>query len=408
MIKDFVSLAFENLKHRGIRTWLTMLGIFIGVASVVALISLGQGLQNAVTAQFSSLSVDTLIVQNAQTSFGPPGSTSVKKLTSHDLDIISSVPGVAEMIPRILRVVKTSYNKKTDFEYAASLPDNEKQLNSIYTIADLHVDQGKLLTTNDRFKVVLGSDFLKTSTTDKFGRAFKVGSKITLQDREFTVAGILKPAGEFTVNMAMLINEKDLKTILNIGDETDFVVVRVQDKDHIEDVAKAIELKLRKDRGEKTDEEDFTIQTPIQALSTVNTILSVVNIIVIGIAVISLLVGGIGIMNTMYTSVLERKREIGVMKAVGARNSEVLSIFVLESGLLGLVGGIVGAAMGMFMALAVSGIAFSYFGSNILNVQVSWPLILASLAFSFLIGTFSGLLPSFQASSLKPVEALRA
>ncbi|MEK6927600.1 MAG: ABC transporter permease, partial [Nanoarchaeota archaeon] len=105
MIKDYLSLAFGNMKHRGIRTWLTMLGIFIGIAAVIALMTMGNGLREAITGQFSSLSADMLLVQNAETGFGPPGSTAVKKLDNHDLQLIESLNGINEVIPRLLRLL---------------------------------------------------------------------------------------------------------------------------------------------------------------------------------------------------------------------------------------------------------------------------------------------------------------
>jgi putative ABC transport system permease protein len=183
--------------------------------------------------------------------------------------------------------------------------------------------------------------------------------------------------------------------------------VQVEDKNKVESIAKEIERRLRKDRNQKEGEEDFSVQTPSQALETINTILNIINLIVSGIAAISLLVGGIGIANTMFTSVLERTREIGTMKAVGAKNRDVLFIFLIESGMLGLIGGIVGAILGLALAFLVSSSANSYFGEQIIVVSLSWPLLLGAIAFSFLVGIAAGTLPALQASRLKPTEALR-
>jgi len=132
-----------------------------------------------------------------------------------------------------------------------------------------------------------------------------------------------------------------------------------------------------------------------------------VNIIVIGIAAISLFVGGIGIANTMFTSVLERTKEIGTMKAIGAKNSDILSLFLIESGLLGLTGGIIGASLGIILALSVSEIANAALGTTIIQVSISWPLVFVAITFSFVVGIGSGVIPALQASKLKPVEALR-
>lgn len=404
MLKDYLSLAIKNLKHRGIRSWLTMLGIFIGVATVVALISLGNGLQTAITTQFTSISVNTLIIENSQTSFGAPGSSSVKALTKHDLDIISQVSGIEDVIPRILRNTEVIYNNKLAFEYVISIPNNQKQIDDIYNTNGLETDQGRLLRGDDSGKVVLGSTFTDSKI---FNKQIKVGSHIKIQGQEFSVVGILKPTNTFQVNSAILMDEKDLKNILNIGDQIDFIVVQIKDEKQLNSIASQIQERLRKDRNEKSDEEDFTIQTPQQALSTISTILTIINIIITGMATISLVVGGIGIANTMYASVLERTREIGIMKSVGAKNSEVLSIFLAESALLGLVGGIVGAIIGLLMAFSVSMLAANYFKSNIIQVQISWPILIIAISFSLLIGIISGLIPSYQASRLKPVDAIR-
>jgi len=404
MIRDYISLSFDNLKHRGIRSWLTMLGIFIGIAAVVSLISLGNGLQEAITGQFASLSTDKLTIQSASSGYGPPGAGAARKLTEHDMNVIKSVEGINMVVPRLIRVAKVEYNKVAEFDYIASMPDDQKQVDMIYEAINIKVDSGRLLTAGDRGKIVLGSNFLKN---DNFGKPLKTGSSLKIQEKNYEVIGILKTSSTFQVNMAILMNEKDMKDALDIGDEIDIIVAQVENENEINDVGSRIEEKMRKDRKQKKGEEDFSVQTPIKALGTVNLILSIINLIVTGIAAISLIVGGIGIMNTMYTSVLERTKEIGIMKAVGARNSDVMKIFLIESGLLGLVGGIVGAVIGLLLAFGVSGAANAAFGSVILKVTLSWPLLLLSIAFSLIIGVVSGISPAIQASKLKPVEALR-
>jgi putative ABC transport system permease protein len=198
-----------------------------------------------------------------------------------------------------------------------------------------------------------------------------------------------------------------MKKLLNIDDEWDVIVAQVFDSKQAQAVAEKIKDVLRKDRKEKFGEEDFSVQTSAESISSVNTILNIINLIVGGIAAISLLVGGVGIANTMYTSVLERTKEIGTMKAIGAQNKEIMWIFIIESGMLGLIGGLIGAALGIGLAFGVSGIANAALGSTFLSVQISYPLILGAIAFAFAIGLISGLTPAFQASKLKPVEALR-
>jgi len=404
MKKDYFFLAVGNLKHRGLRSWLTILGVFIGIAAVVGLIMMGEGLRTAITAQFSGLSTDKLVIQNAGTGMGPPGSTAVRKITQHDVDIIDKIVGVEKTIPRLIRIAKTEFNKNVNFNYLASIPNEAESEKIIYDSMNVKIKDGRLLKTGDSGKIVIGSEIAKENL---FGKEIVAGNKILIQGKNFEVVGILEPASSFQINQVIIMNEEDMKKLLNIGDEYDMIIAQVSNLNNAEDTAKKISDALRKDRKEKVGEEDFSVQTPLQAISSVDTILNLINLIVGGIAAISLLIGGIGIANTMYTSVLERTKEIGTMKAVGAKNKEILYIFIIESGLLGLIGGIIGAGLGISLAFGVSAIANSAFGSQILEVHLSYPLIFGAIAFSFLIGLISGLTPAFQASKLKPVEAFR-
>ena len=403
MISDYFSLAVGNLKHRGLRSWLTIIGIFIGIAAVVSLISLGAGLKTAVTGQFSTLSVDKLTVQNAGTGFGPPGSTVVEKLNEHDLRLVENVKGVDVVVPRLVRVAKVEYNKELKFNFVADIPSNSKQIDIIYSSLNLETENGRLLKESDKGKVVIGKDIV-----DEFSKNIEVGKKIVIQRTDFEVIGILKPGSSFQINQVILMPTPDLKELLNIEDEIDIIIAQVENKDKIEEVAKSIEEELRKDRNLDIGEEDFSVQTPIEALGTVNTILNIINLIVIGIAAISLLVGGVGIMNTMYTSVLERTREIGIMKAVGAQNKDILLIFLIESGLLGLIGGIIGAGIGLGLAFGASFVANNALGTNILDVAISFPLIISAILFSLVVGIISGTFPAIQASKLSAVDAIRS
>src|SRR3989344_4182387 len=125
MFSDYISLALRNVRKRGLRSWLTMLGVFIGIAAVVSLISLGQGLETAITGQFGALSIDTLTIQGTDTGFSPPGSTSVRKMTEHDLEIIESVSGIRITIPRYLRFSEIKFNDVVGFAAVGSIPEEQ-------------------------------------------------------------------------------------------------------------------------------------------------------------------------------------------------------------------------------------------------------------------------------------------
>ncbi|MFH1365064.1 MAG: ABC transporter permease [archaeon] len=404
MKKEHFFLAFSNLKRRRLRSWLTILGIFIGIAAVVSLISLGDGLRTAVMGQFGSLSIDKLTIQNKGAGFGPPGSTVVEKLNDKDLKAIGGVTGVRLAIARIIRITGIEYNKILGFGYVADLPPDSQGINLIYSAFNAEAEEGRLLKEGDRKKVLIGYD---VANSEDFDKKINVGSKIKINGQEFEVIGILKKSSSFQINIICIIPREDLEQILGIKNEYDMIVAEVEDKDKIQETAEAIKAELRKIRNLKEGEDDFTVQTPIQALASVNTILNLINIVVAGIAGISLVVGGIGIANTMYTSILERRREIGVMKAIGAKNSDIAWIFLIESGLLGLVGGLIGALMGLSLALLGAQLANQALGQDLFKVSISYTLLFGSILFSFTVGTVSGVLPAIQASKTNVVDALR-
>jgi len=343
------------------------------------------------------------MVQSSGSGFGPPGSTAVNKITQRELEIIEQVPGVKEAIPRLIRSVTVDYNEQRVFGTATSIPDNQEYIDLIFKNINIEVAQGRFLRATDTNKIVIGSDYDK----ERFEKEIMAGSKIKIQGESFEVIGIMEKSSSFIFNDVIFMIEKDLQDLLNAENDIDFIMVQVENEDEIEMVAERIERQLRKERDLEIGEEDFSVQTPLQSISAVNNILTIVNLIFLGIASISLIVGGIGIANTMYTSVLERKREIGVMKSIGAKNSDILLIFIFESGLLGLVGGIIGSLIGLGLAFSASELIGASLGAISLKVQISYTLIFTAVLFSFLVGTLAGILPAMQAAKMNPVEALR-
>jgi len=404
MLRDYFIYVIKNLRSRKMRSWLTMIGIFIGIAAVVSLISLGEGMKEAITSQFSSLGTDKLAVQASGLAFGPPGSSVVKKLTDQNRKAIENVNGVEIAVNRLIRRVKVEFNDEQDFYTISNLPEESKERRLVREVLNLDVAEGKWITKDDNTKVVIGNNFFSKKL---FGKSISVGNRITIEGKQFQVAGILEKSGNPIFNTIIVMNEDPLRELLDIGDEVDLIAVQVKENADLDQVAISIEKVMRKERGVEKGSEDFSIQTPNEIIESVNTILTVVQAVLVGIAMISLLVGGIGIMNTMYTAVVERTREIGIMKAIGAKNRDILLLFLFESGFLGLMGGLIGVILGFTLSTVVEVSAANILGPTILQAQFSPVLIIGSLLFSFLVGTISGILPAKQAASLLPVEALR-
>ena len=406
MILDYASIAFRNLKHRGIRSWLTLIGIFIGIATVVSLISLGGGLKMAILSQFGISSTEVIEVQaGGLNSFGPPGSGVINPLTIEDVEAIERLNSVDQAIGRHIETVKAEFNDVLVIGSAIDVGDGSKR-DLAYEMMGIEVLEGKLLDDSDSKKVVLGNNFYFEDKSG-FDKKVMVGNSLTINGQKYQVKGILKKEGSFIFDQIILLNEADLKQLSPYGDTVDFISVKVKNKDLVGSAQKEIEDLLRDRRDVKIGQEDFEVSTPEASLSTVNQVLTGIQVFVALIAAISIIVGSLGIVNTMTTSVLERTKEIGIMKAIGAKNSDIFYQFFIEAGLLGLVGGIIGILFG---------IAIGYFGTFIINSflgastapEINWILIILTFLGSFLIGSISGIIPAIRAANQKPVEALRS
>jgi len=400
-MNEYFYLAFNNLKRRKLRSWLTMIGIFIGIAAVVALISLGQGLQNYIGQEFQKLGTDKIIIQSK--GMGPPGTAGPSLiLTDEDLKVIQNVNGVDWAVGFLIKQGQAKYKDEVGLGFAIGAnPSDLKLLEEINTYV---VIDGRNLKEGDKYKVVVGNNHVYG---DIWSKPMQVGNTINIEGQDFKIIGVLEKIGNPYDDGSLYVTKDVLREILNVGNEESQIMVKTKTGFNPEDVASTIKRKLRQFRGEKEDQETFDVQTSQQLLNTFQSIFAVVQAVLVGIAAISLFVGGIGIMNTMYTAVIERTKEIGTLKAIGAKNSDVLLIFLFESGLLGLVGGGIGILIGFSLAKTAEYIATQAIGTNLLQAAFPPYLILGVLAFSFFIGSLSGILPAMQASKLKPAEALR-
>jgi len=410
MINDYIQLAVRSLAKRRMRTYLTMIGIFIGISAVVALIGLGEGLRIAITSQFGFLGTDILSVQAASVSLaGPPGAGAPNPLSDELAEKIENINNVDMAFNRYMATATIEFRDQQKIEFVISVVSGENR-RAFERMLNLKMQEGRMLTDRDTKGILLGDNYYKGATYGAtFDRPIHAGDNVLINGKQFDVVGIIERKGSFIFDDAIWMNDD---VIINEGirddDGTiDILGIRVKDPSRIEQTQEDVEKLLRKERGVKEGEEDFTVQTPQQALESLNSALFAVQLFVTIIALISLLVGGIGIMNTMYTAVLERTKEIGIMKSIGARNSTIFTLFAIESGFLGLVGGIIGIVLGLTLAYGMAFIGSLALGSGLIQANVSLGLILGSLAFSFILGTSFGVLPAIRASKLNPVDALR-
>ena len=403
MLSDYLKLAVNSLMKRKLRSWLTMIGIFIGIAAVVSLIGLGEGLRSAITSQFGALGADMITVQASGIQYGPPGTGVIAPLEIGLEDKMDKIEGVEFAIPRLLKSGSMEFNDRLQFGIAASMPDGNYR-KEIETMVGLKISKGRLLKDGDRNKIVVGNNF---ADDDVFGKAINPGDKVLLNGKQFEVVGILKKTGNFFMDGAVIVNDDPLRELFDDTDEISIMAVKVKDRDDIEHVKERIEKLMRDERDVKEGEEDFSVELATNTIETINSTLFAVQIFVYIIAGISLLVGGIGIMNTMYTAVVERTKEIGIIKSIGGRNSDIFYLFLIESGLLGMVGGIIGTTLGVLLAKGMAAAGAAQLGSDLIQAQISPWLVIGALAFSFIIGCIAGITPAVRASKLHPVDALR-
>lgn len=405
MIKDYFLFSFNNLKSRKIRSFLTMIGIFIGIAAVVALIGLGEGLRMAISSQFGFLGTDVLSVQASGMGLaGPPGVGVAEPLTDDLEEKIAKIDNVEAAINRYIKTGTLEFNDVQGIGMAMSMPSGENR-KIVEEMLNVKTEQGRLLKEGDTRKVLLGNSF--TNKDSWGGKGIKAGDRVLISDISYEVVGIMKSKGSYLLDNVVVINEKTL--LADFGDDgtVNVIGVKVKDENKIDKTKEDIEKLLRKERNVKKGEENFEVQSPQAMLETLDSTLFAVQLFITIIAAISLLVGGIGIMNTMYTSVLERTKEIGIMKSIGARNSNIFTLFFIESGFMGMVGGIVGIILGLIFAYGFAAIGRAALGADLIQAHISLGLMLGALVFSFFVGLTAGLIPAIQAAKKHPVDALR-
>jgi len=401
MIRDYIEMGLSSLKRRKMRSGMTLMGVFIGVALFVTLFALGQGLKASIVEQFQTLGMDKIFVTPGMQLFGI-GTTGIK-LTEDDMAVVRHVKGVDLAAGVVYKIAKVEASDEVKYTWVTGIPLDETR--SIFeTVHNIHVERGRDLKKGDKWKAVVGIDV--TSDKKVFKKGVRIGDKILIEGKEIEIVGSLGRIGSPDDDATIILPIESARELLKEYDSYSTIVAQAQKGIAVKDVAERIKKELRKSRGLKEGDEDFSVQTSDDVMDTFNSIFSIVEIAVLGLATISIIVGAIGIANTMYTAVVERTREIGVTKAIGARNIDIALIFVIESGLIGLFGGIVGFVVGAGLGKAVELVAHIA-GLTMFKVYLSWYVFFGVLAFSFFLGVVSGFVPALKAAMMRPVDALR-
>jgi len=391
---DTIVHALKNLRREGIRTFLTLIGVVIGIAAIVALLSVGQGLNQAVSTQLEQLGSNTIYVIPGNPFSG--GSYAKITITPSDLDRIKSISNVTDVIPMYMLPVNVTYGKENFGATALGIDPVEGKV--FIDLGYYTIDDGQWLSKGDSSSILIGDKM----ATDAFEKEISVRKLLLLNGEEFKVAGIIsqKIQSEMSSSNLVIMSVDSIKKLSpTIGPAETWI--RTTAASDVKGVADKITTYFEKEYGEKS----VYVVTSDQLLEQVNQIFGLITIFLVGIGSISIIVGGVGIMNAMVTSVVERTKEIGIMKALGASNGKILAIFLLEAGFIGAIGGIIGIAIGYGLSIIVAIIgAQSGFP---LEAGITWQITFGALAFSMMLGMVSGALPAWRAANLDPIEALR-
>ncbi len=401
-IKEYFKMAIRNIRTRFLRSWLTVLGITIGVFLIITLLSFSEGLKTTINEQLQALGGEMVMVMPGNdilTSMMFGGA----KLEREDIEAIKKAKGVDKVLGLSYTSAIARYkNESKQIAIAGYEPWKEG-------LDILSAFQGWSLT--DGRWPIKGNEILIASrvASDIFSRKVETGTEITIKGRKFEVAGILNSLGNRQDDSMVYM---DMNVYQDLTGEkrgtASYAMVKLEEGADENIVAAEIEKVLKETRKRRTgtDEADFSILTSEKMGQISGSILGIIQIVIISFASIAIIVGGIGITNSMFTSVRERTKEIGIMKAIGAKNSAILSIFLIEAGIIGILGGVAGILLGSIVAKGIDYYAqinpSFYFKTTI----APWMVIFA-LGFSFIVGCLAGFFPARSAAKLKPVEALR-
>ncbi|MBM4135876.1 MAG: FtsX-like permease family protein [Nitrospira sp.] len=397
-VVETLRISYDSLMINKIRSMLTMLGVIIGVAAVILLVSLGEGARSYIQKEFGDLGSNILVVvpgKTAKEGGMHMGTSAVRKLLYSDAVLIEKRSrNILHAVPIILGTSWIKYGGKSRDTYIVGANEN------YFDVRNLKIGIGRGISASDvdsaRRVCVLG----KTVKKEILGEANPLGTFVTIGNAKYRIIGIMQPKGValgFDIDDVVFIPNTAARELFDT-DRLFNITVKVKGPDLIQDAKREIRELLIKRHANK---EDFTILSQDEMIAVMGKILNIMTAVLAGIAAISLIVGGIGIMNIMLVSVRERTREIGIRKAIGAKNRDILFQFLSEAMTLSIIGGIGGVLLGAAIAFTAP-----YFMSY-LPAKLAWWSVILAFFFSAAVGIFFGVYPARKASLYDPVVALR-
>jgi len=410
-LKQSIKNPIQSLLANKVRSFLTILGIVIGVSAVVVIMAVGAGAQSLILSQIKNLGSNIVGVLPGNSGNGPPASAMGIVITTLVYDDLLAVEN-KNNVPNLLYAAAYVKGFSSVSWGANSYDTNITGTTASYqNVEGGELREGRFFTKSEEKSisklVVLGS----TVSKEIFGNSDPLGKKVKIKKHTFEVIGVMKERGTVAFQNyddQVFIPIYTMQKLIEGINHITMMRMTIDNKDNIDIAIKDIKSTLREQHGIKDtsgDEDDFTVRSAAQALDVITVITNSLNFFLAAMAAISLIVGGIGIMNIMLISVNERTREIGLRKALGANNQNILVQFLSESIVLTVLGGIIGVIFGALVSFLVyiiaRGLGYDW------AFHISFFSIILSITVSMLIGLIFGLFPARKASLLEPIEALR-
>ncbi|WP_440948639.1 ABC transporter permease [Methanosarcina sp. T3] len=406
----YLKMGLNMLLHSKLRSWLTIIGIVIGIGSVVGILSLGDAMEEQVQSRLSEMDLTLITISPGYTRAssnmpgpgggGPGGTTTDVELTDDDIDALQGLDGIEYIAGQISGSEPVIYAGENATMTITGVDTQVWQY-----MTTLETQSGRLLEPSDKYVAVIGSGV----ASDTYDQEIGVNQVITINGKSVRVVGILTEEGQGDRSIYMPID-----AAVNLIDDAeedvfDTITVKAKSEDLVDELMEDIEDKLMVSRHIiREDDQDFSVSASKSMAESVTEMTSSMTLFLGAIAAVSLLVGAVGIANTMFTSVLEKTKEIGTMKAIGAKNRDILMIFLFNSAMVGLVGGVLGVILGAFVSTLFPLLGMTMMGGGgDSGLYLAPDLMAFGLILAIVIGVASGVVPAYRASKLKPVDALR-
>ncbi len=396
---ESIKYSLRNLNHRKGRSFLTVFSILVGITTIFIFISFGLGLYNYTQALSSGGSADKVLIM-AKGLSGATGMDSSIKLTDSDIKSVKRAAGVYEVTGAYMQVVQIKFRNEEKYAFLASYDPSIPILMESF---NAKIDKGRLLQSGDTGDVVLGYNYQIDGKI--FKKGLELNDQVEINGTKLHVVGFLTSIGNPGDDSNIYTTNKYFEKMYPAKDSYAEIVARV-DTSNIDWVITNIERGLRSERDQKKGEEDFYVESFQSLIDSYSSALNIIIGFVVLIALISVLVSGINTANTMITSVLERFKEIGVLKAIGARNKEIFGIFLFESAFLGFVAGSLGVLLGYLVTSAAAQVLAGLGWSFLAPYYSPW-LFIGCILFAVITGAISGVAPAVRASKINTVDALR-